>query len=160
SSRAEGALGAARRAQVLNLEMGWLRLLGEELMMEQRDRGRGCGDTCTEEAERNKREQVLRECLWIGARLQADTNPDNAQRTIDKAIDVLQRDDAADYALLAYAWRHAMRIAWQAQSPEAAIAVGKQGLVAIERLRDLQPGLEGRAAAFSSWPQDYYWLSG
>jgi CHAT domain-containing protein len=52
-----------------------------------------------------------------------------------------------------------MRIAWSTHSPEDAIATGKQALDAIERLRDRQPGLESRAAAFSAWTQDYYWLS-
>ena len=87
-------------------------------------------------------------------------DPVAAQRAIAAAIDLLQNAEGSDDASLAYAWRHAMRVAWQTQSQDAAIATGKQALAAIERLRDLQPGLQDRAAAFSTWTQDYYWLSG
>ena len=101
----------------------------------------------------------MSQCLWIRARLLAESDPSGAQGAIDEAIDLLQHEQGADDALLAYAWRHAMRIAWSTQPPYDAIAIGKQALDAIERVRDRQPDWESRAAAFSAWTQDYYWLS-
>ncbi|HEU4780460.1 MAG TPA: CHAT domain-containing protein [Steroidobacteraceae bacterium] len=157
---ANEALVAARRARDVDLELEALRLLGEVLMSEQPQRARGYVGTCIDRAGTSQRPLALSKCLWIQGRLLADFDPVGAQRAIDQAINLLQYQDGADHGLLAYAWRHAMRIAWQTQSTDAAIATGKQALTAIERLRDLQPGLESRAAAFSAWTQDYYWLSG
>jgi len=155
----EQALVAARSAQDPDLELSALRVLGETLMEEQAQRAMPYVDSCIDKARRSERSQALSQCLWIKARLLADADPSGAQCAIDEAIDLLQHEEGTDDALLAYAWRHAMRIAWSTQSPEDAIATGKQALDAIERLRDLQPGGESRAAAFSAWTQDYYWLS-
>ncbi len=157
---AEEALAAAQRAQDVDRELEALQMLGEALMIEQPERSRIHVDSCIERAESQRRSQVLSQCLWIRARLLAEKDPIGAQRAITAAIDLLHHEEGSDDASLPYAWRHAMRIAWQTQSVDAAIATGKQALSAIERLRDLQPGLQGRAAAFSSWTQDYYWLSG
>ena len=157
---AEAALVAATRANDLDLELSALRLLGEVFMTEHAERARGYIDACVQRAKAHKRSQALSHCLWIRGRLLADTDPIAAQRAIDMAIDLLHHEEGTDYALLAYAWRNAMRIAWQTQSREAAIMTGKQALTAIERLRDMQPGLQSRAVAFSAWTQDYYWLSG
>ena len=155
----ERALVAAQSAQDPDLELSALRIIGEALMEEQAQRARPYVDSCIDKARRSERSPALSQCLWIRARLLADTDPSGAQRAIDEAIALLQHEEGADDALLAYAWRHAMRIAWSTQSPDDAIATGKQALDAIERLRDLQPGGESRAAAFSAWTQDYYWLS-
>jgi CHAT domain-containing protein len=157
---ADEALAATRRGQDVDLELAALRLLGEALMVEQAPRARGYIDTCVERAQANKRSQVLSNCLWLRGRLLADADPIAAQQAIDSAISLLKHEEGTDYGSLAYAWRHAMRAAWQTQPPDAAIATGKQALTAIERLRDLQPGAQSRAAAFSAWTQDYYWLSG
>ena len=155
----EQALVAARTAQDPDLELSALRVLGETLMEEQPQRAKPYVDSCIDKAQRSERPQALSQCLWIRARLLADADPIGAQHSIDAAIDLLQHEEGADDALLAHAWRHAMRIAWSTQSPEDAIATGKQALDAIERLRNLQPGVDSRAAAFSAWTQDYYWLS-
>jgi CHAT domain-containing protein len=157
---ADEALAAARRAQDLDLELDALRLLGEALMPELAPRARGYVDACVAKAQAAKRPRALSQCLWIRGRLLADEDPLAAQRAIDAAIDLLQHEEGVDHGSLAYAWRHAMRIAWRTQPPDAALATGKQALAAIEGLRDLQPGLQSRAAAFSTWTQDYYWLSG
>ncbi|HEU5135763.1 MAG TPA: CHAT domain-containing protein [Steroidobacteraceae bacterium] len=157
---AEEALAAARRAKNIDRELGALRLLAEALMIEQAERSRMYADECIGRAEAQQRLQSLSQCLWIRASLLAGKDPVGAQRDIVAAIDLLQNAEGSYVALLAYVWRQAMRVAWQTQSQDAAIATGKQALSAIERLRDLQPGLQGRAAAFSAWTQDYYWLSG
>jgi CHAT domain-containing protein/tetratricopeptide (TPR) repeat protein len=157
---AEEALAAAKRAQDVDLELGALQLLGEVLMIEQDGRARLYVDACIGRAEAQRRSQFLSQCLWVRARLLAARDPIAAQRAIARAIDLLHHEEGSDDASLAYAWRHAMRVAWQTQSQDAAIATGKQALAAIERMRDLQPGLQDRAAAFSTWTQDYYWLSG
>lgn len=158
--RADEALAAARRGADVGLELAALRLLGESLLFEQPQRARGYIDDCVERAQAAKRGQLLSNCLWVRAQLLADADPDAAQETIDGAINLLHYEEGANYRSLAYAWRHAMRIAWQTQAPDEAIATGQQALMAIERLRNLQPGAESRAAAFSAWTQDYYWLSG
>jgi CHAT domain-containing protein len=157
---ADEALAATRRGQDVDLELAALRLLGETLMVEQAQRARGYVDACVERAQANKRSQVLSNCLWIKGRLLADVDPAGAQQAIDSAISLLHHEDGTDHGSLAYAWRHAMRVAWQTQPMDAAVATGKQALTAIEHLRDLQPGTESRAAAFSTWTRDYYWLSG
>ena len=153
------ALAAAQRGQDVDLELAALQLLGETFMLDQPTRARGYIDTCVRRAQTAKRTQVLSNCLWVRGRLLADTDPASAQQAIDSAIDLLHYEEGADHGALAYAWRHAMRIAWQTQTPEAAIATGKQALEAIERLRVIQDE-QSRAAAFSAWTQDYYWLSG
>jgi len=155
----ERALVAAQSAQDPDLELSALRIMGEALMEEQAQRAQPYVDSCIAKARRSERSQALSQCLWIRARLLANADPSGAQRAIDEAIDLLQHEEGADDALLAYAWRHAMRIAWSTQSPDDAIATGKQALDAIERVRDRQTGWESRAAAFSAWTQDYYWLS-
>jgi CHAT domain-containing protein len=155
---ADEALAAARRGQDVDLELSALSLLGEALMVDQPQRARGYIDACVERAQAAKRSQVLSDCLWIRGRLLADTDPAGAQKAIDAAINLLHYEEGADHGSLAYAWRHAMRVAWQIQTPDVAIATGKQALLAIERLRVIQDE-QSRAAAFSAWTQDYYWLS-
>lgn len=157
---AGAALATARRAQNLDLELDALRMLGEATLKERPQHARGYIDACVSRAQANKRSQSLSQCLSIKARLLADEQPLAAQQAIDAAIGQLQSDEGADHRLLAYAWRNAMRVAWQIRSTDAAIEMNKQALAAIEHLRDLQPGLDSRAAAFSTWTQDYYWLSG
>lgn len=155
----EQALVAARSAQDPDLELSALRIIGESLMDEQPQRAQPYVDSCIDKARRSERPQALSQCLWIRARLLATTDPTGAHHAIDAAIDLLQHEEGDDDALLAYAWRHAMHIAWSTQPPADAIATGKQALDAIDRVRDRQPGWESRAAAFSAWTQDYYWLS-
>ena len=155
---ADEALAAARRGHDVELELTALQFLGEALMLDQPQRALGYIDTCVARAQAAKRSQILSDCLWVRARLLADTDPAGAQKAIDAAIDLLHFEEGADHGSLAYAWRHAMRIAWQTQSPDAAIATGKQALGAIERLRVFQDE-QSRPAAFSAWTQDYYWLS-
>lgn len=160
SSDAEQALQAARQAQDVDLELDALRMLGEVLMTEHPQRAANYIDACVPMAQTQRRSQALSQCLWIRARLLAASDPEAAQRAIDAAIELLQPEEGTDDALLAYAWRHAMRIAWDTQPPADAIRSGKQALTAIERLRTLQPDVDSRAAAFSTWTRDYYWLSG
>ncbi len=157
---AEATLTAARRAQDLELELVALRLLGEVLLTSDPDRAVAYIDTCVQQAGQQERARALGECLWIRARLLAPEDPDAARRAIDEAIALLSYDEGADHGSLAYAWRHAMRVAWQTQPAEEAIATSRLALAAIERLRNLQPALQSRSAAFSAWTRDYTWLSG
>src|SRR5690606_13019143 len=142
---AEEALRASRRAQDIDLELNALRLLGEVLLTEQPERAATYVDECAHQAESHHRSQALSQCLWMRARLLSASNSRAAQRAMDTAIGLLQPEDGKHDQLLAYAWRHAMRIAWQTQPTEAAVRSGIQALDAIERLRELQPGLDGRA---------------
>jgi CHAT domain-containing protein len=160
SADAEAAWAAAKRAQEVDLQLTALRVLSETLMEERPALARGYVNTCVAQAKEHKQSQALSQCLWFQARLVADTEPLAAQRAIADAIELLHHEEGTEDHMLAFAWRHAMRVAWQIQPRDAAIATGKQALTAIERVRDLQPGLQSRAAAFSTWTQDYYWLSG
>jgi CHAT domain-containing protein len=157
---ADEALAASLRGQDVDLELTALRLLGEALMVGQAVRARGHIDACVQRAQAEKRSQVLANCLWLKAQLLADTDPAAARQAIDSAINLLNYEEGADHRSLAFAWRHAMRLAWQTQTPDVAIVTGKQALMAIERLRGFQAGEQSRAAAFSAWSQDFYWLSG
>ncbi len=61
---------------------------------------------------------------------------------------------------MAFAWRERMHVSWAAGAGERAVADSQSVLDAIEALRDLQAATPGKAEAFSTWSEDYYWLSG
>src|SRR4029077_18196506 len=92
------------------------------------------------------------------ARLLAATDPAAAQSTIARCPQLPRQ--AKDPWSMAYAWREQMRLSLAAKGGAKAIADSRSALDAIEALRDQQTGSSGRAAAFSTWSEDYYWLSG
>jgi CHAT domain-containing protein len=156
---AHDALAAARRSGNVDLQLEALRVLAETLLTAQPASALGFAEECRRRAQAEKRSLLLSQCLWLRARLVADSDPGAARQDIDAAIQLLRHGEGADPGALAHAWRHAMRIAWQTDEPVAAIATGREALQAVERLRHLQPATDARAAAFSAWTQDYYWLS-
>ena len=97
-------------------------------------------------------------CLNGLAGHMAPTDPKGAQRAIDKSLDLARQ--AEDYWSMAFAWRERMRVSWAAGGGERAAEDSRSALNAIEALRDLQAGSSGQAEAFSTWSEDYYWLSG
>jgi CHAT domain-containing protein len=97
-------------------------------------------------------------CLDGLARLLVATNPSQAQSTIDRSLALARQ--AKDPWSMAYAWREQMRLSLAAGGGERAIADSRSALDAIEALRDQQTGSSGKAESFSTWSEDYYWLSG
>ncbi len=97
-------------------------------------------------------------CLNGLARLLAPTDPKGAQRAIDESLDLARQ--AEDYWSMAFAWRERMQVSWEVGDEDRAIEDSRSALNAIEALRDLQAGSAGQAEAFSTWSEDYYWLSG
>jgi CHAT domain-containing protein len=97
-------------------------------------------------------------CLDGLARFLALTDPRRAQSTVDRSLALARQ--AKDPWSMAYAWREQMRLSMVAGGGERALADSRSALDAIEALRDQQTGSSGRAETFSTWSEDYYWLSG
>lgn len=97
-------------------------------------------------------------CLNGLARHLAATDPRQAERLIDEAQELARQ--AEDYWSIALAWRERMRVSWALGASERAFADSQSVLDVIEALRDQQAASAGRAEAFSTWSEDYYWLSG
>ncbi|MFL6193983.1 MAG: CHAT domain-containing protein [Thermoanaerobaculia bacterium] len=97
-------------------------------------------------------------CLNGLGRLLASGSPREAQRTIDRSLALAR--EAEDYWSMAFAWRERMRVSWAAGDGERAVEDSRSALDAIEALRDLQAESSGQAQMFSTWAEDYYWLSG
>jgi CHAT domain-containing protein len=97
-------------------------------------------------------------CLEGLARFLAATDPGQAQSTIDRSLALARQ--AKDPWSMAYAWREQMRLSLAVGAGEQAIKDSRAALDAIEALRDQQTGSSGQAETFSTWSEDYYWLSG
>jgi CHAT domain-containing protein/tetratricopeptide (TPR) repeat protein len=97
-------------------------------------------------------------CLDGLARFLAATDPRQAQSTIDRSLALARK--AGDPWSMAFAWREQMRLSLAAGTGARRLADSRSALDAIEALRDLQTGSSGQAEAFSTWSEDYYWLSG
>jgi CHAT domain-containing protein len=94
-------------------------------------------------------------CLDGLARFLSKTDPREAQKAIDRSLEFARQ--AQDPWSVAFAWREQMRVSWAAGG---AVQDSRSALDAIEAMRDLQAGSSGQAQAFSTWSEDYYWLSG
>ena len=94
-------------------------------------------------------------CLDGLARFLSRTDPREAQKAIDRSLELARQ--AQDPWSMAFAWREQMRMSWAAGR---AVEDSRSALDAIEAMRDLQAGSSGQAEAFSTWSEDYYWLSG
>jgi CHAT domain-containing protein len=94
-------------------------------------------------------------CLDGLARLLSTTDPRAAQKAIDRSLELAHQ--AQDAWSPAFAWREQMRVSWAAGR---SVQNARSALDAIEAMRDLQAGSSGKAEAFSTWSEDYYWLSG
>ncbi len=96
-------------------------------------------------------------CLDALARFLSRTDPDAAQKAIDRSLEIAHQ--AQDAWAIAFAWRERMRVSWMAGAGDRAVEDSRAALDVIEALRDQQAG-SGQAQAFSTWSEDYYWLSG
>ncbi|HEX9941908.1 MAG TPA: CHAT domain-containing protein [Thermoanaerobaculia bacterium] len=97
-------------------------------------------------------------CLNALARFLAPTDLPAAEKAIDRSLELARQGE--DFWSMAFAWRERMRVSWAAGGGERAIEDSRSALDAIEALRDLQTASSGQAEAFSTWSEDYYWLSG
>lgn len=97
-------------------------------------------------------------CLNALARFLAPADPRGAQQIIDRSLALAR--ESQDYWSMAFAWRERMHVSWAAGAGERAVADSQSVLDAIEALRDLQAATSGKAEAFSTRSDDYYWFSG
>ncbi len=98
-------------------------------------------------------------CLSAIARRRAASDPVEAERLMRRAVALANQ--AEDSFSQAFAKRERMRMAWTLESPQKAFADSREALDSIEALRDLQPeGSDVQAGLFSTWADDYLWLSG
>ena len=95
-------------------------------------------------------------CLDGEARFLSTTDPAAAQRAIDRSLAVARQ--AQDAWSMAFAWREQMRLLRGERQGRSRSALA--ALDTIEAMRDQQAGSAGQAEAFSTWSEDYYWLSG
>ena len=138
-----------------------------------RPRRTGCSATCCGPRDPGRAEMHLRRCLdleaplghpdvraaclWSLALHEATRNP--PRRTIESRSLALVGANRGG-PLLAYAWQARLRLVWRTLQEDQAIAESLEALDAIERLRAGQKDDGSRAALFSSWTRDYYWLTG
>ncbi len=97
-------------------------------------------------------------CLHALARFHAADDPRRARAALERAFALARRVE--DPWSLILCWRERMRLAWTAATPDDAHAEGLAALAVIEALRDEQRSETGRAELFSTWVEDYHWLSG
>ncbi|HVF62182.1 MAG TPA: CHAT domain-containing protein [Thermoanaerobaculia bacterium] len=97
-------------------------------------------------------------CLHALTRRLADRDPRAARSTLERAFRLARQ--AADPWSLILCWRERMRLAWVDATPEQALAEGRAALEVIEALHDVQRNSGRRAELFSTWAEDYHWLSG
>ncbi len=97
-------------------------------------------------------------CLDALARFLSTSDPAAARKAVDRSIAIASQ--ARDAWVSAFAWRERMRVSWTAGTGDQAVEDSQAALDVIEALRDQQAGSAGKAQAFSTWSEDYYWLSG
>jgi CHAT domain-containing protein/tetratricopeptide (TPR) repeat protein len=102
--------------------------------------------------------QLRAGCLWTRSLIDARRDPVRADRASRDAIDALA--DNPDGPRLVYAWQARLRLVWQTMPEDEAMPASLQALDAIEGLRARQQDEDSRAALFSTWTRDYYWLAG
>jgi CHAT domain-containing protein len=97
-------------------------------------------------------------CLWSLSLHEAARDPARAERFSREAIALVSANPGGPR--LVQAWQARMRLVWQIETEPHAIADSLEALAAIERLRKAQGDDSSRAAVFSHWTRDYYWLTG
>jgi CHAT domain-containing protein/tetratricopeptide (TPR) repeat protein len=103
-------------------------------------------------------ERIRSYCLQALTRHLAPHDPAAAQATLERAFALAGGTD--DPWSLTLCWRERMHLAWVGRPPAQAYGEGLAALAVIEALRDVQRSESGRAELFSTWVEDYHWLSG
>jgi CHAT domain-containing protein len=149
---ARQALAAADAAQHRGIQAKANWLLG---LLLPHEHARRHLDACLEAAD-DPRDRSY--CLNALARHLAGAEPRQASDVIREALALAHQVE--DPWGMAYAWRERMRVSWASGSRRQAEEDSEAALEAIETLRDLQGGDASRVGLFSSWSDDYSWLSG
>ena len=97
-------------------------------------------------------------CRGALARKLAPSDPAAAMAAVDEALSLAR--SAGDVWSQTSAWHDRMRVSWATLPPSQALEDSFPALSAIESLRDLQEGSARQPGLFSTWAEDYYWLSG
>lgn len=149
---ARSALTAARSAKRPSLEAQALWMLGS---LGSADDARRYLDRCFAVAATSWERSYCRSAL---ARRVASTDPGLAESAIQEAL-VLARQSGIIQAQTAF-WSQSLRVIWALGPDKRAIGNAGAALDAIEALRDQQGGSAGQPGLFSTWADNYYWLSG
>jgi tetratricopeptide (TPR) repeat protein len=107
---------------------------------------------------RGRNDVITASCLLTLARLEAETDPAAAERSLAEASTVAQR--SGDSTSLARFWYDRMNFHWRFGSREQALVDSAQAVQSVEDLRDRQLEQMGRAGLFSRWLAPYYAASG
>jgi hypothetical protein len=102
--------------------------------------------------------EVRASCVWTLSALEVARNPARAEQLSREAIAAVTASGGG--SMLAFAWQARLRMVWRTLAEDEAVAESLNALEAIERLRATQNDEGVRAALFSSWTRDYYWLAG
>jgi CHAT domain-containing protein/tetratricopeptide (TPR) repeat protein len=97
-------------------------------------------------------------CQAALARRLAGSDPAAAEEAIQAALTLAR--ESGDALSWTSAWHERMRLRWLMAPPDQALADSLSALDAIEELRDKQEGSVRQPGLFSTWAEDYYWLSG
>src|SRR5947199_9345021 len=93
------------------------------------------------------------------ARHLAEMDPARGEKLIDEGVGAIRAVGTDESWFTTLFWGDRMRVSWQTQLHQRAIADSWAALDAVEKLRAAQ-GTESRAGLFSTWSDDYYWFSG
>ncbi|HVG11089.1 MAG TPA: CHAT domain-containing protein [Thermoanaerobaculia bacterium] len=149
---ARRALAAARASGRPSSETQALWMLG---FLEGDGPARGHLERCFEVAATPGEKSSCRSAL---ARLLASSDPRRAEASSREAIELAEL--SGNVQVLTAAWSNRMRVSWDLNSRERALRDAWAALDAIEALRNQQAGESGQPGLFSTWAEDYYWLSG
>jgi CHAT domain-containing protein len=97
-------------------------------------------------------------CLHALTRSLADRDPPAARASLERAFALARQVGDPWSSILC--WRERMRLAWVDGTAERSLAEGLAALDVIEALHDVQRNTGRRAELFSTWAEDYHWLSG
>jgi CHAT domain-containing protein/tetratricopeptide (TPR) repeat protein len=134
------------------------RVLADLLRTSDPEAASGHIDRCLELEKTLDYPELRAGCLWTQSLIDGRRNPPGADRASREAIEALAANP--DSLRLVYAWQTRLRLVWQTMPEDEAMQVSLQALDAIERLRARQQDEDSRAALFSGWTRDYYWLAG
>lgn len=107
---------------------------------------------------RDRDDTLTTSCLISLARLQASTDKEAAERTLEEAEAVALR--SRDPYSIARFWNGRMNLHWASGPRERAVADSLEAVRAVESLRDQKLEQVGRAGLFSRWLAPYYNASG
>lgn len=97
-------------------------------------------------------------CRNAEARYFTHEDPGKAKAAAERAVELARQ--TGDTVSIAHALRERMRASWEVDPMQTAIESSRAALGTIEDLRKKQKDSEGEAELFSTWADDYLWLSG